>query len=146
VSPSLYETARLVKMAPWITGHQERVDHPIACQHADGTWGGPGNYALVPTLSATDALLAAAGDSHPRTAREAMIQSALRGLKALFEGHPASHSELADTVAVEVLVPYLVSEINRTLSRLTEEPLPGLHEWHGVRLPDYPQSSPDQLM
>jgi halimadienyl-diphosphate synthase len=57
VSPSVYETARLVSLAPGLTGTTERIRYLLAEQRADGGWGGPGGYALVPTLSATEALL-----------------------------------------------------------------------------------------
>jgi halimadienyl-diphosphate synthase len=69
LSPSVYETGRLVALAPWLQGHDARIRYLLDTQHADGTWGGPGEYALVPTLSAVDAL-----QEHP---------AARRGLEAL---------------------------------------------------------------
>ncbi|MFI0352453.1 prenyltransferase/squalene oxidase repeat-containing protein [Actinomadura sp. 9N407] len=57
-SPSVYETGRLVSLAPWLAGHAERVRFLLAAQRPDGGWGLPDDgYALTPTLSATDALL-----------------------------------------------------------------------------------------
>ncbi|NED52435.1 prenyltransferase, partial [Micromonospora aurantiaca] len=57
-SPSVYETGRLVALAPWLDGHDRRMAWLLARQRPDGGWGGPGGYALVPTLSAVEALLA----------------------------------------------------------------------------------------
>lgn len=39
VSPSVYETGRLVSDAPWLPGHAERLCHLLATQRADGGWG-----------------------------------------------------------------------------------------------------------
>jgi hypothetical protein len=49
-SPSVYETGRLVSLAPWLVHHVQRVEHLLATQRPDGTWGGPQGYALAPTL------------------------------------------------------------------------------------------------
>ena len=53
-SASLYETARLVSLAPWLPRHAERIRYLLAGQRPDGGWGGPEGYALVPTLSAVE--------------------------------------------------------------------------------------------
>ncbi|GAA3142677.1 prenyltransferase/squalene oxidase repeat-containing protein [Nonomuraea roseoviolacea] len=57
VSPSVYETGRVVALAPWLTGHGERIAYLLGARNADGSWGAPDGYGLVPTLSATEALL-----------------------------------------------------------------------------------------
>ncbi|MFI0484236.1 prenyltransferase/squalene oxidase repeat-containing protein [Actinomadura sp. 9N215] len=58
VSPSVYETGRVVTFTPWLSGHEKRVDFLLETQRPDGAWGVPDDgYALVPTLSATEALL-----------------------------------------------------------------------------------------
>src|SRR5262249_41959751 len=59
VSTSVYETGRLAVLAPALPGQAQRLDHLVWTQDASGSWGAPDGYALVPTLSATDALLAA---------------------------------------------------------------------------------------
>ncbi|MET9338754.1 prenyltransferase/squalene oxidase repeat-containing protein [Nonomuraea sp. NPDC003804] len=59
VSPSVYETGRLVTLAPWLVGHEERLAFLVATQRPDGSWGAPDGYGLVPTLSATEAILSA---------------------------------------------------------------------------------------
>ncbi|MGI8311956.1 cytochrome P450 [Saccharopolyspora hattusasensis] len=66
--PSVYETGRLVSLAPWLAGHEQRIEFLRSAQQPDGTWSGPGTLALVPTLSAVEALLAAGrpGDSVER--------------------------------------------------------------------------------
>src|SRR5712691_354793 len=56
ITPSLYETARLVSIAPWLSGHSERLAYLCSEQGADGGWGVTG-FRVVPTLSATEALL-----------------------------------------------------------------------------------------
>jgi halimadienyl-diphosphate synthase len=55
--PSVYETGRLVTLAPWLDGHARRIRFLLDEQHPDGSWGGPGGYAVVPTLSAVEALM-----------------------------------------------------------------------------------------
>ncbi|MFD4675857.1 prenyltransferase/squalene oxidase repeat-containing protein [Lentzea sp. NPDC058450] len=125
ISPSVYETGRLVALAPWLTGHEARVRYLLATQHADGTWGGPGEYALVPTLSAVDAL-----GRHP---------AARRGLAALRRllSRPVT---LPDTVAVELIVPALAERLGlrtpldpRPLHALRQRPLPD-KLWHTLEI------------
>ncbi|SBT44179.1 prenyltransferase/squalene oxidase repeat-containing protein [Micromonospora auratinigra] len=124
VSPSLYETARLVSSSPWLPGHAERVRHLLAGQRADGGWGPPEGYALVPTASATEALLAVlqAGSRSP-----VLVRAADRGLCALRRRLTAG-TPIPDTPAVDLLVPALIASINDHLSR---PDLPaGLRHWH----------------
>ncbi|NES16638.1 prenyltransferase [Micromonospora sp. PPF5-17] len=113
VTPSLYETARLVSLSPWLAGHAERVDYLLRSQRADGGWGPPEGYAVVPTASATEALLAVLYTS---SGSEALIRAADRGLQALTRllraGPPTP-----DTPAVDLIVPALIAAINGHLSR-----------------------------
>ncbi|MFC8717271.1 prenyltransferase/squalene oxidase repeat-containing protein [Kitasatospora sp. NPDC057198] len=111
-SPSVYESARMVVSAPWLEGHRQRVDFLLDQQHEDGTWGGPGAYGLLPTLSAVDALLSVAGA--PDAGR---VAGAVRsGLSALAGRFPRN-VELPDTIAVELLVPWLIERIDQRLAR-----------------------------
>ncbi|MET9226671.1 prenyltransferase/squalene oxidase repeat-containing protein [Lentzea sp. NPDC003310] len=121
----MYETARLVALAPWLRGHAARVRFLLDSQHADGTWGGPGEYALVPTLSAVDAL-------GPHSAARRGL-AALRGLL----GRPVA---LPDTVAVELIVPALAERLGlrtpfdpRPLHALRRRPLPA-KLWHTLEV------------
>lgn len=115
-TPSVYETARLVTSAAWLDGHQERVEFLLAQQHKDGTWGGPEAYALLPTLSAVEALLAvAATDGTQR-----IWTAARAGLAALTERFTPD-VELPDTIAVEFLAPWLVEQINQRLAQLDDQ-------------------------
>ncbi|MGI8335410.1 prenyltransferase/squalene oxidase repeat-containing protein [Actinomadura scrupuli] len=115
VSASVYETGRLVTLAPWLTGHADRVAFLIATQRPDGGWGPPdGGYALVPTLSATEALLSAVrGAEVPDPAQ---LRAARDGLGALARwlgdgvGPP-----LPDMPAVELIIPSLITLINEHL-------------------------------
>ncbi|MCP2247395.1 prenyltransferase/squalene oxidase repeat-containing protein [Lentzea aerocolonigenes] len=125
LSPSVYETGRLVALAPWLTGHEARVRYLLDTQHADGTWGGPGEYALVPTLSVVDAL-----QDHP---------AARRGLQAL-RTLLTRPLKLPDTVAVELIVPALAERLGlrtpldpRPLHALRQRPLPE-KLWHTLEI------------
>ncbi|WP_113703380.1 prenyltransferase/squalene oxidase repeat-containing protein [Nonomuraea lactucae] len=129
VSASVYETGRLVTLAPWLTGHTQRVNHLTSTQRPDGGWGAPGGYALVPTLSATEALLREA------SADAALSRAAASGLDALFRWLE-SDLPLPDMPAVELIVPSLVALINERLDSLRETPVSGLDLWAGQgRLP-----------
>lgn len=125
VTPSVYETGRLVALAPWLTGHDARIRYLEATQHPDGTWGGPGEYALVPTLSAVDAL------GHRPAAHRGF--AALRRLLS----RPL---KLPDTVAVELIVPALAERLRlqtsldpRALHALRQRPLPA-KLWHTLEI------------
>lgn len=113
LSPSIYETGRLVTLAPWLTGHRKRVAFLLKQQHADGSWGGPAAYGLVPTLSATEALLTEIGRS-PQ-ALPTLLAAARRGLAAIHRAID-SQSPLPDTPAVEIIVPALVEAVNAHLA------------------------------
>ncbi|PRX43718.1 prenyltransferase/squalene oxidase-like repeat protein [Prauserella shujinwangii] len=134
-APSCYETGRVVTLAPSAPGHPERVRFLLAGQRADGTWGGPDGYALVPTLSATEAMLTTlrlgTGDGIGSTRVARAAGAGLRALTRLLSGRPA----LPDTVAVELIVPALVGDLNAQLATLDRAPLPGLDSWRGHRLP-----------
>ncbi|MEV0808224.1 prenyltransferase/squalene oxidase repeat-containing protein [Micromonospora sp. NPDC050200] len=120
-SPSTYETARLVSLAPWLTGHPERVRHLLHTQRADGGWGPPEGYALVPTLSATEALLGVFR-SQPPTGRAELAGAINRALQVL-SGWLDGATEIPDTPAVDIIVPALIAGINEHLSRLPVSPL-----------------------
>ncbi|YCK36404.1 hypothetical protein ACNF49_20685 [Actinomadura sp. ATCC 39365] len=109
VSPSVYETGRLVTLAPDLAGHRERVAYLLAGQRGDGAWGPPDGYALVPTLSATEALLTAVarGEGDPG----ALLPAVKAGLEAL-RPMLAEASDLPDTPAIELIVPALVRLVN----------------------------------
>lgn len=113
VSVSEYETGRLVELAPWLDGHPARLSFLLDRQHADGSWGAPDGYALVPTLSAVHALLAADVTRRDDAVRlRSAVGSGLVCLERLLD-RPAGH--LPDTIAVELVVPALVEDINRRL-------------------------------
>ncbi|GAA0385128.1 hypothetical protein Acor_48360 [Acrocarpospora corrugata] len=112
VSPSIYETGRLVTLTPWLTGHAERVDFLLAGQRADGAWGAPDGYGLVPTLSATEAILAVLhrGDAYPD--RAALEESVTRALGVLSRWLNEPGTSYPDMPAIELIVPYLITLIN----------------------------------
>ncbi len=137
VSPSVYETARLVTLAPWLAGHPQRVLFLLQSQRRDGKWGGPDGYGLVPTLSATEALLASLRrwqqDRNGQVLDYAAVVSATdRGLRALFGWLSAdARVVVPDTIAAEIVVPALVAQVNAHLDRLGPEPVIGLDIWRG---------------
>jgi hypothetical protein len=140
-SPSIYETGRLVRFAPSLRGHAQRVSFLVDQQRQDGGWGGPDGYGLVPTLSATDALLT----TLPRLPRGCQYEKALgsveSALRRLFGwlNTGAGRVRLPDTVAVEIVVPGLIADINARLDQMEREPLLGLGRQYGgsrLRLPD----------
>ncbi|GAA5055469.1 hypothetical protein HNP84_006233 [Thermocatellispora tengchongensis] len=137
VSPSVYETGRLVTLAPWLTGHGERIGYLTGAQRADGGWGGPGGYALVPTLSAVEALLSES--RRPGSPHAGAVAGAVhRGLETVFgylRGPRAmTAAELPDMPAIELIVSSLTARINAHLAALAEDPAPaaGLGRWAGA--------------
>lgn len=137
VAPSVYETARLVTLSPWLGGHAERIAYLLQTQRPDGGWGPPQGYALVPTLSATEALLAtlrSTGSGAQRDHAEAgLATAAARSLQALTTWLRADLL-VPDTPGADLIVPYLVAGINQHLARLEHMAVPCLEPWHGGRL------------
>ncbi|MFI5925440.1 prenyltransferase [Micromonospora sp. NPDC051543] len=117
VAPSVYESGRLVADAPWLPGHHQRIGFLLRGQRPDGAWGPPEGYALVPTLSAVDALLAALADGG--SAGPHLLTPVRRGLDALTGRLLATHARaLPDTPALDLIVPALVESINGRLTWL----------------------------
>lgn len=122
---ALYDTGRLVALAPWLAGHDARVEFLCARQSADGGWGGSDGYAVVPTLSVTAALLAELRRDGQGSDRERLAHAATGGLHALRRWlDPVTGLIVPDTIAVELIVPALVDEINALLT--PDLPLPGV--------------------
>ncbi|MEO3777862.1 prenyltransferase/squalene oxidase repeat-containing protein [Micromonospora sp. B11E3] len=136
-SPSVYETGRLVSLAPWLTHHVERVEYLLAAQRPDGAWGGPEGYAVVPTLSAVEALLTALrrGDTAwlPGARGPACLVRAVdAGLSALY-GRLPGWAALPDLPATDLTVPALVEAVNGHLDVLRADPGGGLAGWRDAR-------------
>ncbi|WP_440067141.1 prenyltransferase/squalene oxidase repeat-containing protein [Streptosporangium sp. OZ121] len=124
VSASPYETGRVVSLAPWLAGHAERVGYLLATQRPDGRWSSSGDHALVPTLSAVEALLAELG--RDTTADPALLAKAAdRGLEAVRNwSFPATWPP--DTPAIELIVSSLLALIDGHLGGEGPEPPPGM--------------------
>ncbi|MDQ3761601.1 MAG: hypothetical protein M3460_07845 [Actinomycetota bacterium] len=137
ISPSIYETARLVTLVPWLAGHPQRVLFLLQSQSREGNWGGLDGYGLVPTLSATEALLASLrrwrqGGNGQILDYANVVRAADRGLRTLFGWLGAdSRVVVPDTIAVEIVVPALVAQVNAHLDRFMAEPVLGLDRWRG---------------
>ncbi|MEU9510646.1 prenyltransferase/squalene oxidase repeat-containing protein [Micromonospora sp. NPDC048170] len=118
VSPSVYETGRLVSDAPWLPGHTERLRHLLAAQRADGGWGAPGAYGLVPTLSAVEALLSAlrAPGRAGAPAAHRLSTAADRGLAALRGRLLVAAEPVPDMPGVDLIVPALTDRIDTLLA------------------------------
>ncbi|TDD01134.1 hypothetical protein E1292_26790 [Nonomuraea deserti] len=123
VSPSVYETGRLVSLAPWLIGHRERIDYLLGSQLPDGAWGAPDGYGLVPTLSATEGILSAAMRGDPGADRRRLLPPVERGLGVLTTWL-GGRLDLPDMPAIEHIVPSLVALINRHADALGHPPLP----------------------
>ncbi|WP_235558409.1 prenyltransferase/squalene oxidase repeat-containing protein [Sphaerimonospora mesophila] len=118
VSPSVYETGRLVSLAPWLVGHEARVAYLLATQRPDGSWGAPDGYALVPTVSATEAILSAGARGGNGADPATLRNSALRGVRALSGLLAETAARLPDMPAIELIVPDLVVRINAHLAAM----------------------------
>lgn len=143
VSPSVYETARLVADVPWLEGHTDRVRFLLATQRADGGWGPPNHYALVPTLGAVRALLTcllrgSVPGGPSGGGQEDLLQTAERGIRSLAEQlfAPDDSKGRPDMIAVELVVPSLVLDIRDLLNRLGTGPYPRLLQ--GVDMVTFP--------
>jgi halimadienyl-diphosphate synthase len=112
VAVSLYDTGRLVALAPWLAGHQARIDFLCRRQRGDGGWGQPDGYAVVPTLSATTALLTELrrGSPRPEPVRRA-VAGGLQALRRWFRRGAAL--TLPDTIGAELIVPALLEDLAR---------------------------------
>jgi len=128
----------VVADAPWLPGHRSRVGFLLDQQRPDGGWGGPDTYALVPTLSATHALLGSLLREHPRLPaplRERAAVAVDRGLAFLAPQLKAVRvASLPDTPAIEVIIPFLVGLLQAQLVQLRTADIAGLDGWRAARL------------
>jgi hypothetical protein len=133
VRPSLYETARVTSVAPWLAGESGRVAYLLESQAPDGSWGdGPRPYKLLPTLSAVEAVLAVLlRGAVPAETVGRLTAAADRGLAALRALPPAG--PWPDTAAAEILVPSLIAKINKQLDQAAADEPAGLGGWRTDR-------------
>ncbi|MDX3024940.1 prenyltransferase/squalene oxidase repeat-containing protein [Streptomyces acidiscabies] len=116
VGASLYETARVTSLAPWLPGHGQRLAWVLDQQAEDGSWGtGPAPYRLLPTLSAVEALLSHVLDTGGGPQRERCAAAAAAGLAAA--RNLTAAGPWPDTAAIELLVPSLTARINEHLDQ-----------------------------
>ncbi|MEU2718566.1 prenyltransferase/squalene oxidase repeat-containing protein [Streptomyces sp. NPDC007205] len=125
-SASVYETARLVALAPWLPGHTERLRFLLNAQRPDGGWGAPDpGHALVPTLSATEALLATlrTQGSHDGITHTELARAAGQGLVLLNSWlHGREPLSLPDTTGIELITSSLTALITEHVEDLHDKP------------------------
>jgi hypothetical protein len=117
-----------------LPGHRTRIEYLLAAQRVDGGWGGPEAYALVPSLSAAEALLTTV--LHPPARLPATLLA--RSVAAVDAGLSFVHrwlratraADLPDTPAIEVIVPFLVARLQTHLDTVRRHRTPGLDRWH----------------
>lgn len=146
VRPSLYETARVLSAAPWLPGEPQRITYLLEQQASDGSWGeGPEPYRLLPTLSGVEAALAVLHRGTLSTEVTGRLEAAAkRGLAALRALPP--DGPWPDTAAAEILVPDLVSKINKQLdSAATSEGMPDLGSLQLAVPGGYHESAPARV-
>lgn len=121
VAASCYDTGRLVAMAPWLAGHDGRIDYLCRQQQSDGSWGGQDGYELVPTLSVTTALFTELNRARARGQRKRLARAALRGVAAL-EQRLDHGLRVPDTLGVELIVPALLDDLRQLLADAAGDP------------------------
>ncbi|WBB80172.1 prenyltransferase [Micromonospora sp. WMMD882] len=142
-SVSVYETGRLVSLSPWLTLHVERIRHLLDTERPGGGWGGPDGYALVPTLSATEGLLAALRRGDLDGTAEPLAKGAVaavdRGLAFLTDRLAATDAAaLPDMPAVDLIIPALVESLAVHLAGLRDAAVAGLEGWRDAPAPPLP--------
>ncbi|MEO3825292.1 prenyltransferase/squalene oxidase repeat-containing protein [Actinomadura sp. B10D3] len=130
VSPSIYETGRLIALAPWLARHSRRVRYILDAQRPDGLWGAPDGYAIVPTLSAVDALLSllrSDAGRRPPSSQDVDIAEVAARLDALLPLLARTLWELPaaalpDMPANDLIITALIESINEHTRALAEAP------------------------
>src|SRR5688500_12573130 len=88
MAPSIYDTARVALLPPSMQP-KGALGYLLGAQKTDGSWGGPGVYAVVPTLAATSCMLQlfarwqTGQDSSAEARMGQILPSAQRGMSYL---------------------------------------------------------------
>ncbi|MCB0062711.1 MAG: hypothetical protein KDE19_11370, partial [Caldilineaceae bacterium] len=139
LSPSVYDTAQVVRLHPPTEGAEPALDWLIGQQAADGGWGDPAApYArAVPTLATLLAF-----QQHPRQVPSQVVDA---GCRFLQEQAPLWQELPIDAlpIATEMILPYLLDEATRV--GLSIEPSP-YHQLYQLRRQKCQQISKRKLV
>lgn len=122
VAVSYYDTGRLLAIAPWLAGHEDRLDFVYRTQARDGTWGGRDGYEIVPTMSVTAALFAELARTTSRGQRQRLARTLLRAVDAL-QRRLHRHAAVPDTIGVELILPALLAELRQQAEAVANDPI-----------------------
>lgn len=131
VSPSIYDTAQVLRLYPPEEGVEAGLEWLLAQQQADGGWGNPAVPASrdVPTLATILALHKYRKD--PEAARS--IRAGLAFLAEQASQWNDIHID-AVPIAAEMLVPYLLGEAHAAGFQISATPYNRLFQWRTEKL------------
>ena len=119
ISPSVYDTAQLLRLYPPCQGSNAGLDWVAAQQQADGAWGNPETPIArhVPTLAAVLALHTLRRDR----ASQERVKAGLAFLRSQADQWADVHYDLLP-IAVEMILPCLIDEASRVGLHLDRSP------------------------
>lgn len=131
ISPSVYDTAQLLRLYPPPEGVEPGLDWLISQQKADGGWGDPAVPTArdVPTLAAILTIFTYRKD---RTSRQ-IVNAGLEFLEQQAEQWADTHVDALPT-ACEVVLPYLLKEAQVAGLQIDQRPYERLFHFRDKKL------------